>query len=127
MLDGFERNDGVDGRILQRQQPRVSSNETKIGVAVSLGGVDDCLGGSLDARHGPGRLRQQSSAVSLARSDVEYVETAAPSTCEKVAMEVLDLNLPEESSCQTLPRPLKGLLRYCSLKISPTCLTSTAA
>jgi hypothetical protein len=78
--------------------------------------VDDCLGGSFDTRHGPGRLPQQSSAISLARSDVEYVETAAKSTCEKVAMEVFDLNLPGESSCQTLPRPLEGRLRYWPLK-----------
>ena len=107
MLDGFERHHRIHGCIVERQAARIALEEPEIRLAVSLGGVRDRLGRDFDTDYRKSRLRQQRSAVSLSRRHVEHVPATTERARQKIAMQMLDLDLPGRGSGQTLPGPFQ--------------------
>ena len=107
MFDRFERHHRIHGCIVERQVPRIALEEPEIRLAVSLGGVRDRLGRDFDTDDRTSRLRQQRSAVSLSRRDIKHVSATTERARQKIAMQMLDLDLPGCGSGQTLPGPFQ--------------------
>ena len=60
--------------------------EPDIRAAICLDGVHDRRGGNLDTHHRTSYLCQQRRSVTLARSDVEHVQSAAEFARRKLIM-----------------------------------------
>ena len=70
----------------------------------------------LDTDDGSRGLRQKRRAISFARSHVQNIEAAAQIARQKIAMQMLDLNLPVDTCRQAFPGERQRLLRRGTLE-----------
>ena len=102
MLDRFERDDGIDAGIRQRQGPRVSLNKSQVRTGKIGGGAADSVRGIFHPHHRPCDLRQLRRSVSLAARDIQHIQSGAQGSGEQIAVVMFDLRLAVERRGQPL-------------------------
>jgi hypothetical protein len=103
MLQRLETDHDIDRPILEGDRQTGPYFEPKILRTVAGGGMCDDRRVNVDPDDAPSASRQHRGAVTLTTGDVQYVETVAKASRDKISMKVLKLELGPDTGHVSLP------------------------